>query len=144
MAIETLEEDDNVRKENGRVANKSSVQNHPVNKHAPEGEWMTLTRDDNAAVDPIRDGQYNIDLQSQITVLQKSADGVNRDETGTCHVHIHVKTHVSNIKASCGGSNKTIKPGYGGHLAPIGENNNTCYGGEKRFSIETKSHTTHL
>lgn len=59
---------------------------------------MTLIRNDKANLPPIGAGRYNIDLQSKVTLLQKTSKGGKTDDAAASHVHINVKTHEQKIK----------------------------------------------
>lgn len=124
---------------------------------------MTVIRDGKADVTPIGYRQYNIRLQSKVTVPRQTPEGDNMDNTTTIHVHIHVKTHKGSVKAintssrdaqlalkthkencqhktpegdnhfkaTCVGSDMTLKRGHGGHLTPFREDEKTSYGDSK-------------
>lgn len=97
MATKTLEGDDKSRKLFWKVANTSILQDNQADEQAPEGEYLTLLRDDKADVTPIGDVQYNIDLHSKVNVPRKTPERDNRDDNATFHVHRHVNTHEGSI-----------------------------------------------
>lgn len=108
-------------------------------------EYRTHIRDEKEDATPIRDGQYNINLQLKVSVQRKTPDGENRDDTATRHVQTYVKTHEGNMKASCRESDKTLKREIFGHRTEIGEYGKTSYGYSKNTLNKDKgTHSTLL
>lgn len=55
-AAETSKGDHESLKGHGKVASKSTLQDHHADEQAPEGKYMTHIKDDKADVTPIADG----------------------------------------------------------------------------------------
>lgn len=79
-------------KVHGKVASKSSLQDQQGDGRAPEEEYFTFISFNEADVTSVQVGQYNILLQTKVTVPQRTPKEENGDEMAACHVYVHIET----------------------------------------------------